>query len=163
MGNLAGGQVLAEGVGRNMLGKKASAQRGFYLSAQHFGVAARDVDMLLGVGHAAGKLLPAVNVLHLIQKEIAFFVAHLALHRQQVVEVCNGELGKALVLKVDVDDLFPIHTGRHQIQHNFIQQRGLARTAQTYQHIIAVFLKLIIARHDLKITDKFMLVVDDGF
>ena len=146
-----------------MPGKKASAQRCFYLAAQHFGVASRDVDMLFCISHAAGKLLPAVNVLHLIQKEIALFVAHLALHRQQVVEVRGGELRQALVLKVDVDDLFPIHTGRHQIQHNFIQQRGLARTAQTYQHIIAVFLKLIIARHDLKITDKFMLVVDDGF
>ena len=119
--------------------------------------------MLFRIGHAAGEFFPTGDVLHLIQKEIALFIAELDLHRQQVVEVRNGELGKALVLKVDVDDLFPIHTGRHQIQHNFIQQRGLARTAQTYQHIIAVFFKLIIARHDLKITDKFMLVVDDGF
>ena len=119
--------------------------------------------MLLRVCHATGEFFPAVDVLHLIQKEIAFFVAHLALHRQQVVEVRSGELGKALVLKVDVDDLLPVHTGRHQIQHDFIQQRGFSRAAQTHQHIIAVFFKLIIARHDLKITDKFMLVVDDGF
>ena len=163
VGYPAGGQVLTEGIGRNMPGKKASAQRGFYLSAQHFGVAARDVDMLFCISHAAGKLLPAVNVLHLIQKEIAFFVAHLALHRQNVVEVRDGELRQALVLKIDIDDLLPVHTGRHQIQHDFIQQRGFARAAQTHQHIVSVFLKFVVARHDLEIADKFVLIIDDRF
>ena len=133
-----------------MPGKKAAAQRGFYLSAQHFGVTARDVDMLFRIGHAAGEFFPTGDVLHLIQKEIALFIAEFALHRQNVVEVRNGELGKALVLKIDIDDLFPAHTGRHQIQHNFIQQRGFSRAAQTHQHIVSVF-------------HKFVLIVDDGF
>ena len=54
-----------------MFGKKATAQCCLYLAAQHPGVAARDVDMLLGVCHAAGKLLPAIDVLHFVQKKIA--------------------------------------------------------------------------------------------
>ena len=146
-----------------MLGKKATAQRGFYFAAQHFGVAARDVNMLFRVGHTAGKFLPAVDILHLVQEEVALFVAEFALHRQNVVEVRDGEFGQSLVLKVDIDDLVPVHAARHQIQHDFIQQRGFARAAQTYQHIVAVFLKFVVARHDLKIADPLVLVIDDGF
>ena len=77
---LAGGQILTECIGGNVFGKKATAQCCLYLAAQHPGVAARDVDMLLGVCHAAGKLLPAIDVLHFVQKKIAFLVTQLTLH-----------------------------------------------------------------------------------
>ena len=156
-------QILAKAVGRNRPGQVPPAQRGGDLPAHHAGVAAGDVNTLLGVRHPASKFFPAGDVLYFIKEEETFLPAQLTLHRNKVVEICCRKFGQALILKIDVDDLVPFSPLCHKLSRNIEQQGRFSRTAQAHQHIVGVFLKRIAARRDPGRLDGCVLIEDDAF
>ena len=156
-------QILAKAVGRNRLGQVPPAQRGGDFPAHHAGVAAGDVNPLLGVRHPASKFFPAGDVLYFIKEEETFPPAQLTLHRNKVVEICCRKFGQALILKIDVDDLVPFSPLCHKLSRNIEQQGRFSRAAQAHQHIVGVFLKRIGARRDPGRLDGCVLIEDDAF
>ena len=130
---------------------------------EHFCVAPRDESVFLCVSEAAGEFFPAVDVLDFVQKEPAFFVAQFRLHLNDVVEIIQREVGKPLVLKVDVDYLIPIHARSDQIHDKLVKNRRFSCAAKSHDNIICVQIKVTFPRNDFKFADCLVLVKNHFF
>ena len=118
--------------------------------------------MLLGICHPTAELFPSRNDLNLIEKEVTPFCAQFALHRENVIKILFLELREPLILKVDVNNLFPRNSFCNQVLYNFEQQCGLSSPAQSNQNIVGIRFKAIRwTGYNVSILDQFVLIVDN--
>ena len=80
-----------------------SRQMGGQLSAEQFGIAARDKNVQVGSQQAVHKQIPSVYVLYLVKHQIGNVRAvQLIDTREHRVQVFYGHLGQTVVVKVDI-------------------------------------------------------------
>ena len=89
-------------------------------SREHFRVTSCDVDFLFGVSHSDSKFFLTIDILNLIEVEVMFLVCDFFSSKQNVFKIVGLKTEQSFVVKIDVNDLLPIHSARNEILDPFI-------------------------------------------
>ena len=89
-------------------------------SREHFRVTSCDVDFFLGVSHSDSKFFPTIDILNLIEVEVMFLVCDFFSSKQNVFKIVGFKTEQSFVVKIDVNDLLPIHSTRNEVLNPFI-------------------------------------------
>ena len=74
----------------------------------------------LALANSDSKFFPTIDILNLIEIEVMFLVCDFFSSKQNVFKIVGLKTEQSFVVKIDINDLLPIHSARNEILDLFI-------------------------------------------
>ena len=98
-------KVFVKAIRKDIHTKIPASQNGLYVTAQHLGIASRNINTILQVGKTTCKVCPTIHILYLIKEEYRLPAIHAVIGLNDEIEVCSSHPLQTLVVEVYINNV----------------------------------------------------------
>ena len=98
-------KVFVKAIRKDIHTKIPASQNGLYVTAQHLGIASRNINTILQVGKTTCKVGPTIHILYLIKEEYRLPAIHAVIGLNYEFEVCSSHPLQTLVVEVYINNV----------------------------------------------------------